>query len=727
MSFPLRYHLAAALLGLTITSGVALTAFAYRASRDSLEEQAARAVGSVARAREQALTRLLEGRRDRMQAFLASLESLCAERATNGRFGWEHQCVRVALTGFQIAERAEAVDLKYAGRRLAARGRLVPQFGELQGGQLALIVARPGFGQDTMEAKRDRLLVRAQFPLDDIAAIFRDRSGLEPHGEVLLTDHRGASLTALGDDHAAAQTGGDSLQQCLAGEGIEMHGPDTHGVDAISALRPVPASGGCVVVNQPYTDVLVPIHQLGRRFLVAFASFVAVGVVLCLIVASAVTTPLARLAASARELEAGHFDARVPIAGPTEVRQLGRAVSSMATAVGDLVQREHEARLDAEAANRIKDDFLAMLSHELRTPLTAILGWSSILFARQNDRDVVARGIVAVERSARTEARLVDELLDISRIASGKLRLNVTVDVSLAAVLHAALDVVGPSAEEKSITIVTTIEGEPPVVSGDAGRLQQVVGNLLSNAVRFLPPGGRIDVAVTGAGEHVELRVTDNGIGITPEFLPHVFDRFRQADSSTTRTHGGLGLGLAIARELIELHGGTIRAESAGAGAGATFVVSLPRCAAIPATPQALTARDAGSMATLLEGARVLFVDDDAETRDVVRAILEGAGATVATTASAAETRVVLTTTPSDVLIADIGMPSEDGYALIRSIRALTSTIAGVPAIALTAHAGPAEVKEALASGFQMHVAKPVDSAKLLSAVAATLLRHFPN
>lgn len=234
-------------------------------------------------------------------------------------------------------------------------------------------------------------------------------------------------------------------------------------------------------------------------------------------------------------------------------------------------------------------------------------------------------------------------------------------------------------------------------------------------------------IAVTGAGEHVELRVTDNGPGITPEFLAHVFDRFRQADSSTTRTHGGLGLGLAIARELIELHGGTIRVESAGAGAGATFVLSLPRCAASPATPQTLTARDAGSMPTLLEGARVIFVDDDAETRDVVRVILEGAGATVATTASAAEARLVLTRTQPDVLIADIGMPREDGYALIRSVRALTSTVAAVPAIALTAHAGPAEVTEALASGFQMHVAKPLDSAKLLSAVAATLLKHFHN
>jgi signal transduction histidine kinase/ActR/RegA family two-component response regulator len=725
VSFPLRYHVAAALLGLTVTSGVALTTFAYRASRDSLEEQAARAVGSVARAREQALTRLLEGRRDRMEAFLASLESLCAERTPKGRFGWERECVRVALTGFQIAERARAVDLKYTGRRLAARGRLVAELGVLQAGRLASIVASPGFGQYTMQAKRDRLLMRVQFPLDDIAAIFQDRSGLEPHGEVLLTDRRGARLTALGDDQA--QTPGEALQQCLAGQVIEVHRADAHGVDAISAFRPVAATGGCAVVNQPYTDVLVPIHQLGKRFLVAFASFIAVGVVLCLVVASAATTPLARLAASARELEAGHFDSRVPVGGPTEVRQLGRAISSMAKAVGELVQREHEARLEAEMANRAKDDFLAMLSHELRTPLTAMLGWSSILLARQDDREVVARGLLAVERSARTQVRLVDELLDISRIASGKLRLNVTPDVSLAAVVHAAVDVVTPSAEEKSITIVKTIEGEPPVVSGDAGRLQQVVGNLLSNAVRFLPQGGRIDVAVTGAGEHVELRVTDNGLGIAPEFLPHVFDRFRQADSSTTRTHAGLGLGLAIARELIELHGGTIRAESRGVGAGATFVVSVPRSASIPMVPPPSTARDAGATLPALAGRHVLFVDDDPETRDVVRAILEGAGATVATTASAAETRVVLTRTPPDVLIADIGMPHEDGYALIRSVRALLSTVAAVPAIALTAHVAPAEVEEALASGFQMHVAKPVDSAKLLSAVAATLLRHCPG
>ena len=727
MSFPLRYHVVAALVGLTIMSAAALTTFAYRASRDSLEEQATLAVGATARAREQALARLLDDRRERMNAFLASLESLCAERTPTGRFGWERECVRVALSGFQTGERAEAVELTYAERRLAARGQSMPPSETLPTGQLTSIVASPGRGQYTMEAIRDRLRVRARFPFDDIADIFQDRSGLEPHGDVFLTDRRGVRLTALGDDDAAAVTPGEPVRLCLAGTPNEVHRPDAHGVDAISAFRPVPAIGGCAIASLQYADVLVPIHQLGKRFLVSLASFIVMGAVLSLFVARAVTNPLARLAGSARALEAGRFDERVPIAGPTEVRQLGRALSSMAKAVGDLVQREHEARLEAESANRTKDDFLAMLSHELRTPLTAILGWSSIMLTRRDDSDLIAQGLTAVERSARTQARLVDELLDVSRIVNGKLRLNVSADVSIAAVVDAALEEVGPSVEEKSITIVKTIDAGSTVVSGDAGRLQQVVVNLLSNAVRFLPPSGRIEVAVTGAGESVEIRVTDNGIGIAPEFLPHVFERFRQADNSTTRAYGGLGLGLAIARHLVELHDGTIRAESAGAGTGATFVVCLPRRAAIPATALTLGPVRERSVPPLLESTRILVVDDDPETRDVVRAILEGAGAMVATAASAAETRAVLTRTQPDVLIADIGMAREDGYSLIRSVRALNSDTAGVPAIALTAHVSPEDVEEALASGFQMHLAKPVDSSKLLSAVTTTLLRNLPN
>jgi signal transduction histidine kinase/CheY-like chemotaxis protein len=726
VSFPLRYHVAAALVGLTVLSAAALTTFAYRASRESLEEQAALAVAAAARAREQSLARLLDNRRDRMTAFLVSLESLCGERTPAGRFGWERECVRVALSGFQKGERADAVELTYGRRRLAARGRSIPSYVRVPAGQLTSIVASQSGGQYTMEARRERLRVRAQFPLDDINAIFDDRSGLEPHGEVFLTDSGGVRLTALGDDDAATVTPGEPVQQCLAGKPHELHGPDAHGVEAISAFRPVPAIGGCAVASLQYADVLVPIHQLRKRFLVSLASFIVMGAIVSLIIARAATTPLARLAGSARALAAGRFDERVPIAGPTEVRQLGHALSSMATAVGELVQREHEARLEAESANRTKDDFLAMLSHELRTPLTAILGWSSIMLKRPDDGDLIARGLTAVERSARTQARLVEELLDLSQIASGKLRLNVTGDVSLAAVVDAALEAVGPSVEAKSITIVKTIDAGSTVVSGDAGRLQQVVGNLLSNAVRFLPPSGRIEVAVASAGESVEIRVTDNGIGIAPEFLPHVFERFRQADSSTTRAHGGLGLGLAIARHLVEVHDGTIRAESAGAGTGATFVVSLPRRAAVPATRALGPVRERPAT-LLLENTRILVVDDDSATREVLRAILEGAGATVATTASAAETRAVLTRTHPDVLIADIGMPREDGYSLIRSVRALKSDTAGVPAIALTAHARPEDVVEALASGFQMHVAKPVDSSKLLSAVATTLLRNVPN
>jgi len=315
------------------------------------------------------------------------------------------------------------------------------------------------------------------------------------------------------------------------------------------------------------------------------------------------------------------------------------------------------------------------------------------------------------------------------RIVSGKLRVNLSGDVPLDAIVEAAVEAARPSAVAKRIDIQTTIDGSGHSVAGDAGRLQQVVGNLLSNAVRYTPQGGRVAVSVTDAGSAIEIRVEDSGIGIDPEFLPHVFERFRQADSGrTTRSYGGLGLGLAIARHLVELHGGTIDAQSAGRGCGATFIVRLPRRAVADAPTSRLEPVRERSVPPLLEGTRILVVDDDSETREVVRAILESAGALVATAASAEATRAVLRQSKPDVLIADIGMPNEDGYALIRSVRAGGPELSpDMPAIALTAHVRPEDVEEAMASGFQAHLAKPVDPSKLLSAVAATIARHWAN
>jgi signal transduction histidine kinase len=717
------------LVGLNLAGTAALATFAYRASRESLEQQAALAVDVAARAREEALGRLLENRRARVQAFLASLESLCGERGPSGRFGWEREGVRVALSGFQTAERALAIDLRYGKTVLASRGRWPTPPIEMAPDQLVAIDANGDRREYVLSASRRALVVRARFPLNDVMAIVEDRSGLEPRGSVVITDATGAVRLAS-QGAAESQSLAAALSRCLAGEKGHLRGA-VDGTEMIRAYRALPPvlGGGCLVAGVQYADVLVPIQQLGRRVVVASILFVVFGTLIALVVARATTRPLARLADAARALEAGRFDEPVPVGGPSEVRQLGRALSSMASSVGDLVRREHAARLEAEAANRTKDDFLAMLSHELRTPLTAILGWSSLMLGRRGDHPLALRALETIERSARTQARLIDDLLDVSRIVSGKLRVNLAGDVAIEAIVEAAVEAARPSAHAKRIDIQTHIEEGHHHVTGDAGRLQQVVANLLSNAVRYTKSDGRIAVTVSHTGESVEIRVQDSGIGIEPDFLPYVFERFRQADSGrTTRAYGGLGLGLAIARHLVELHGGSIHADSDGAGRGSIFTVRLPMRAPTDAPTTKLEPVRERSVPPLLEGTRVLVVDDDPETREVVRAILESAGALVATAASAEATRAVLRQSKPDVLIADIGMPQEDGYSLIRSVRGGGADLScDMPAIALTAHVRPEDVEEAMSSGFQAHLSKPIDPSKLLSAVASTIARRWPN
>jgi signal transduction histidine kinase/CheY-like chemotaxis protein len=730
MPVPLRYQFAVVLVVLNIIGTAGLAVFAYRASRNSLEAQATREVGIVTQARDEALLQLLQRRRERMNAFLGSVESLCGESTGRGRFGWERGCVRVALSGFQTAERATAADLLYRDRPLSRGGswKSSPDFTPTE--DLAAISGSAGEGDYAMQAARGPLTLRVQFPLDDIVAIFQDRSGLEANGEVFLTDRMGHLLTRPRYPFdPALPVLGVPWQPCLAGATGQTLAPDYQGTLVLSGYRPAPSvGGGCIVANLQYADALLPINRLGRLFVFASIAVILGGAVVSLIVARAASKPITRLAASARALEAGQFGQEIPIAGPTEVRQLGRALSRMAQSVGELIEREHAARLTAEAANRTKDDFLAMVSHELRTPLNAILGWTSIMLNHPRDEARTARALRAVERSARTQARLIDELLDVSRIVTGQLQLNTASHVSLNAIVETALEAVRPSADAKHLEVVTHLPPRAAVVAGDPGRLQQVVGNLLANAVRFTPEGGRIDVSVELVGDAAEVKVADSGVGIPPEFLPHVFERFRQAESGTTRTHGGLGLGLDIVRHLVELHGGAVRAESAGSGCGAAFIVSLPQ-----SMTWAVPVRQVESPVTpltpaLLRGTRVLVVDDDRETRDVLREILEGAGASVIAMTSAAETRAFLGSAGADLLIADLGMPLEDGFALIRSVRALESEeTSQVPAIALTAHARPEDVQRALACGFQMHVSKPVDSLRLLTAVTTTLVRASTN
>jgi PAS domain S-box-containing protein len=392
------------------------------------------------------------------------------------------------------------------------------------------------------------------------------------------------------------------------------------------------------------------------------------------------------------------------------------------------MEAAESARREAEEASRLKDEFLATLSHELRTPLTAILGWAKLLRAGGIEPEFAARGLEAVERNAVAQTRLIGDLLDVSRIITGKLRLEPRA-VELWRIVEAGVEGVRPTADARGVILeLGPGAGEAPV-SGDPDRLQQVVWNLLSNAVKFTPRGGHVRVRLTRAGGYAEVEVSDTGRGIAAEFLPHVFDRFRQADGRITREHGGLGLGLSIARHLVELHGGTITAESDGEDRGATFRFSLPLLETQGAGGGARDEEGGGGAEdhtppaarrpSLLEGLRVVVVDDDRDSREVVAAALARAGALVTEAASADEAFAAVSRLRPDVLVADIGMPGEDGYSLIARVRALGADAGGgVPAAALTAYARRDDRARALAAGFQVHIAKPVEPDALTAAIA---------
>jgi PAS domain S-box-containing protein len=395
-------------------------------------------------------------------------------------------------------------------------------------------------------------------------------------------------------------------------------------------------------------------------------------------------------------------------------------------ALGQALESEQHARGQAELASRMKDEFLATLSHELRTPLNAILGWASMLRRPDVKPDQVARGAEVIERNARSQSRIIEDLLDMSAIMSGKVRLEVGA-VDLAALAHVGLETARPTADAKGVALEARVEGlEGARVRGDPHRLQQVIWNLLSNAIKFTPQGGRVELRLARRGAQVELAVADTGEGIAPEFLPYVFDRFRQADASTTRRHGGLGLGLSIVKQLVELHGGTVRVESAGVGQGTTFTVALPDTTEVgaargrhrrerPVRALDVVAEDCDR----LDGLRVLVVDDDEDARELARRLLESCKAEVLTAGSTEEALGTLQGGDFDVLVSDIGMPGEDGYALMQRVRSLPPESNGdIPAMALTAYARGEDRVKAMRAGFHIHAAKPVDPAELIAAVA---------
>ena len=396
-----------------------------------------------------------------------------------------------------------------------------------------------------------------------------------------------------------------------------------------------------------------------------------------------------------------------------------------------LLASEKLARSEAERANRLKDEFLATISHELRNPLNAIMGWAHMLQLGKLNEANTERAVETIYRNAKSQSQLVSDLLDVSRIISGKLRLDMRA-VDLIYIVNAAIDSIRPAADAKGILLQPLLDPAAGPISGDADRLQQVVWNLLTNAVKFTPKGGKIQLKVQRINSHVEIVVSDSGVGINKEFLPYVFDRFRQADGSTTRIHGGLGLGLSIVRQLVDLHGGSVGVESKGEGKGATFTITLPfagvssdqkETESLPTHgDEIVTFEDLPS----LQGLKVLVVDDEADTRELIREVLKECGSEVMLSRSAEEALEALERYHPDILISDLGMPDEDGYSLISKIRALPPERGGqIPAAALTAYARAEDRMRVLRSGFQFHLPKPVDSAELVTVVASLAGRAY--
>jgi PAS domain S-box-containing protein len=423
--------------------------------------------------------------------------------------------------------------------------------------------------------------------------------------------------------------------------------------------------------------------------------------------------------------EQGHLRGFAKVTRDLTERRRAEALETDGARRDELLEAERSARIEAQRTARIKDEFLATLSHELRTPLNAILGWAQILRRHTPlNADDLQRGTEAIERNARAQVQLIDELLDLSRIMSGRIRLDVQ-RLALGSVVEGAIESMEPAAQAKGIRLEKILDPAPGLVSGDPARLQQVVWNLLSNAIKFTPKGGRVQVVLERVNSHLELSVSDTGIGIPSDYLPHVFDRFSQKDSSTTRSYGGLGLGLAIAKQLAELHGGTLRAKSAGEGRGATFILTLPLTIVRPEDeepdrfhPTHPSAIEDQAPLPGLGGVRVLVVDDEVDACELIQRVLQERGASVTTAASGEAALRILESSEPDVLVSDIGMPGMDGYQLMRRIRAEERRGRHIAAVALTAFARAEDRKKAILAGYQSHIAKPFDIAELVIVVA---------
>ena len=718
LAVPLSLQLLLTFVGLLMGMTIVLTTSAYTTLLTNLETDARRGVILATRTREQVLTQLFHLRQQRAEGFLVSVESLCGEPLESGRLGWVPECVRTMVDDFRRSERASGALLTYRNRRLRRSGRIVPAEAPAPGTLARVVRGRNDGVEYAMKATRRQLALALRFDHDEVARLFDDQSDLGRAADVFLVDSEGRFLTAvrgaaLGTSPARAS---EIVQNCQFASDASV-GPDYRGIKSIQSFKPLPALGGaCVVARVGYDETLAPAQRLRADLMGHAAWFVVVGIVLSLVAARWISAPVRRLALSARTLQVGRFDRPLPLAGPLEVRALGRAFNAMGNALAELVAKEQATRREAEAANRSKDDFLATVSHELRTPLTAVVGWAQMLQSGRLSPQDVKHGLTVIQRSAAAQRQLIEDLLDVSRIVSNRLRIAPE-PVRLAEVVEAALDAVRPQAAAKQVEIETLL-AEPAMVLGDPQRLEQIVWNLVWNAVKFTPASGRVSVELSRLDRQVLLTVRDTGVGISSAFLPHLFEWFRQGDPRS-RSQSGLGLGLGIVRRLVQLHGGSVRAESGGEGHGATFIVTLPLHEPAPGLSASRHAETGSTvLATRLDEARVLVVEDDDDTREFVRLALETAGASVAAVGTAEEARRELSTTPPDVLISDIRMPDEDGYSLIRSLRRLGVT---TPAIALSAYSRQDDVAEAHAAGFHIHLAKPIGAARLIDAVATLL------
>ncbi len=705
MRLSLRRLLLLTLVTLTVGGAASVGIISYRAARQSLEREAVRLIGLVAENRRMSLLRTVSRQRERLARMLTSAVARCAAVSPPDT---ADACFSRATDAFASFESATAARLTRPGHPPIVEGewhdnRVLPP------NQLASIHREPdGDSSYVLMAADGDVRLAIELPVRSVQHIFSDRTGLGEHGETFLVDHAGRPLTPMLDESAAEQSMmGSARHACLEGASGEILATDYRGMDVIHGFRPMPEfGGGCVMAHIGQDEAFAAAAALGRQLAVTIVLIAIAGVILSVYLASRIGAPIRRLQASARRLQAGDFDTVMHASGPAEIRDLTEAFQAMTRSL----RESHES---LEAANRLKDEFLATLSHELRTPLNAIVGWAALLRAAPADPRRLQRGLDVIERNAKAQADLVSDLLDMSRVIRGTLQLR-PASLDLADVVRAAIDTVRPAADAKSITFSTELA--PCPTAGDAGRLQQVVWNLLSNAVKFTPHGGTVRIALSRAGSEAQLVVSDSGPGIPPAFLPYVFEPFRQADAGPARAHGGLGLGLAIVRRLVQLHGGSVAAENGQVGA--RFTVRLPLTTA-PVEALSPSIKDHSTRRTIA-GVRVLAVEDHDDTRELVATILREHGAVVFAAPGTREAMDLFETTEFDVLVADIGMPDQDGYTLMRWIRSRPADHGGLmPAIALTAYARAEDRAQALAAGFTRHLAKPVDGGALVSAIAA--------